>query len=77
MVSTTKAKSPGWQRKIDGALVALRRQELHLGNKVGFWSSPVYAWLRENLLGKAPVLDDAPKMHELQHRRLRILSRYR
>lgn len=73
-----KPKKSGWQRKVDKGLIVLRRDELLLGKKLGLWASPAYAWIRINLLGKIPIGDELfPKLEEIQHRRFRILCRYR
>lgn len=73
-----KVTQSAWQKQVSGALVALQRKRLHLGNKLGFWSSPAYAWIRRCVLGKPPIAQEVwPQIEKIEHRMWLISSRYR
>ncbi|BFO07282.1 hypothetical protein LU674_001710 [Pseudomonas alloputida] len=72
-----KAAKSAWQKQVGGALIALQRQRLHLEHKLGFWSLPVYAWIRR-VLGKPPISKEvSPQIEKIEHRMWLISSRYR
>ena len=72
------SEKSAWQRKVSRALVALRRKELHLGHKLGFWSPPAYTWIRRCILGKPPIGNEIwPQIEKAQHRIWLISRRYR
>lgn len=73
-----KATKSAWKKQVGGALVALQRKRLHLWNKLGFWSSPAYAWIRRRVLGKPPISQEVwPQIEKIEHRMWLISSRYR
>lgn len=72
-----KPKKSAWQKKVSGALVALQRKRLHLENKLGFWSSPAYAWIRRCVLDKPPIEQEVwPLIEKVEHRMWLISRRY-
>lgn len=73
-----KPEKSAWQIKIDRVLAELYREEKRLGNRLGFWSSPAYAFIRSTILHKPPIEQEVlPKMQSIQHRRWLIYRRYK